>query len=111
MKHPAWAAWNDAKLTQDFPPSSTAAGGAYGISGDRLPNASRLSGNLSFDQEFPLGHQVTGSAGASVSYIGDSLGIFQSTAQPQVFPRYTRTDPRAGIRYDSWNLPVFVSQL
>jgi iron complex outermembrane recepter protein len=107
----AWVAWNNAKLTEDFPGGSTAAGGAYGVSGERLPNTSRFSGNVSIDDEFPVTSAVVGMVGASMSYVGDSLGIFQPTAERQVFPAYARTDLRAGARYESWLINFFVNNL
>src|SRR5262249_17759665 len=46
----AWGAFNNAVLTEDFPSNAT----AYGVSGNRLPFASRLSGYVSIQQEFPI---------------------------------------------------------
>lgn len=102
-----WIAWNDAELTEAFPPGST----GYGVSGDRLPNSSRLSGNLSVDQEFPLWGEVNGFVGGSASYVGDRVGPFRAVAQRQAFPSYTQVDLRAGFRNDSWTANIFVTNV
>jgi outer membrane receptor protein involved in Fe transport len=107
----AWAAWNDAVLTQDFPNTGTA--NAVGSSGDRLPNSSRFSGALSLDQEFPLTGAMTGFVGATLSYFGDRRDVFTSifAASPerQYLPAYARTDLRGGARYETWTLNLFVN--
>ena len=45
----AWLSYDDAALTKAVP-----TGGAYGVSGNRVPNTSRYSGNLSVAQEFAV---------------------------------------------------------
>jgi outer membrane receptor protein involved in Fe transport len=103
----AWAAWNDAELTEDFPATRT----AYGVAGDRLPYSSRFSGNLSVDQDFPLARGLVGFAGASVSYIGEREGIFRSSPQRQLFPSYAQTDLRFGAKYDAWTVNAFITNV
>jgi iron complex outermembrane receptor protein len=102
----AWVAWNDAALTEPFP-----LGPVYGVSGDRLPYSSRVSGNLSADQEFALAKSITGFVGASVSFVGDREGVFTGSPQRQNFPSYAQTDLRAGLRYDSWTANFFVNNV
>ncbi len=105
-----WIAWNDAELTEDFPASST----IYGFAGDRLPTSSRFSGNISVDREFPLRGDLEGFVGGSVSYVGERLGLLKSKASTpdrQVFPAYTKTDLRAGVRYESWTVNLFVNNV
>jgi outer membrane receptor protein involved in Fe transport len=102
----SWVAWNDAELTQAFPP-----GPAAGHSGDRLPFSSRFSGNIGFDQEFSLIGRAMGELGASISYVGNRLGGFTANGIRQVFPAYTQTDVRAGARLDSWSVDLFVNNL
>jgi iron complex outermembrane recepter protein len=46
-----------------------------------------------------------------VSYVGDRVGEFQSDPQRQTYPSYTRTDLRAGIKYDSWTATLFVNNV
>lgn len=103
----AWAAWNDAQLTEDLPPTSN----VHAFDGDRLPNSSRFSGSFSLEQEFPVAG-MTGFWGGSVSYNGDRKGLF--TGDPQLrqsFPGYAKTDLRAGVKRDAWNAHVFVNNV
>jgi len=103
----AWFTYSDAKLAQSFPNTST----LYGVSGDRLPYGSRISGNFSVDEEFPLPAGITGFVGAAVSYIGDRLGNFQAAPTRQDFPAYTKTDLRAGVRVEAWTVNLFVNNV
>jgi outer membrane receptor protein involved in Fe transport len=104
-----WIAYGDAKLTEGFPAGST----AFASSGDRLPFSSRVSGNFSVDQHFPLASSVTGFIGGSVSYVGDREGSFAgaAVAPRQNFPSYTQTDVRAGVKYDAWTVNAFVNNV
>ena len=112
-----WIALNNAKLTEDFPPASIASGGAYGLSGDTLPYASRFTGNLSVQDEFPLNEVVTGVVGGSVGYVSDRLGAFQplslegAITPRQYYPSYAKTDVRAGLKYKSWSTILFVNNV
>jgi outer membrane receptor protein involved in Fe transport len=108
----SWVVWNDAELTEPFPANSL----AYGVSGDRLPYSSRFSGNLSIEDTFPLTANVVGSIAAEVSYVGDRQGVFQGVGPTaplprQTFPAYAKTDLRAGLRYDSWSVNAFVTNV
>ena len=103
----AWVAWNDAELTRDLPLHSS----AYGVSGDRLPYSSRFSGNLAADQEFPIAGQWIARGGASLSYVGPRVGIFQVTPQRQIFGGYTRLDLHGGLRYSTWTADLFANNL
>lgn len=110
----AWLAWNDAELTEDFPafllPSK------YGRRGDRLPISARFSANLSLEQEFVLGHGMTGFAGGSVSYVGERLDVFKAApggvpiARP-VLPAYAKTDLRIGVRYETWTVTALATNV
>ena len=102
-----WLTWDDAVLTQAFPSTST----AYGVSGDRLPNSTRFSGNLSLQQDFRVTGTLTGFAGAAVSYVGDRVGTFRATSERQSFPAYTQANLRFGVMYDSWTTNLFVTNL
>jgi outer membrane receptor protein involved in Fe transport len=111
----AWMAWNEAELTEDFPPLDQG-GFAQGFSGDRLPNSARFSGSFSLDQEFPFTAQVTGFVGGSVSYIGNRIGLFRnrfvpSPAERQSLPGFAKTDLRAGARYESWTVNLFANNV
>jgi iron complex outermembrane recepter protein len=100
----AWGSYNDAQLTEDFP-----TGQIFGQSGDRLPYGARTSGSLSADQEFPLGSSLTGSIGASISYVGDRKGAFQPTPVREEYPSYTQVDLRGRIGNGSWDIDLFVN--
>jgi outer membrane receptor protein involved in Fe transport len=104
-----WGAWNDAELTQPFPLNTT----AYGVAGDRLPLSSRFSSHFAINQEFPLAGEWSGFAGASVSYVGDRLGVFAATSQiqRQDYPGYTKTDLRMGVRRDAWTATIYANNV
>jgi iron complex outermembrane recepter protein len=101
-----WVAWNDAQLTAGFPTDA-----AYGVSGERLPFSSRFSGNASIQQDFPITDRATGYVGGTVSYVGDRLGVFTSTPARQDLPAYAKTDLRAGVKYQSWDLDFYANNV
>jgi outer membrane receptor protein involved in Fe transport len=105
----AWVAFDNAVLTDSFGASAT----VYGGSGDRLPDSSRWSGNFSLNQDFPLSGQTTGFVGAVASYVGNRQGYFtgapEEPAPRQYYPSYTKTDLRAGIRYEEWTAAAYVN--
>ncbi len=104
----AWGALSEAQLTESFPATSTVRGAA----GDRLPFSARFSGNLSIDQQFPLGSRLDGFAGASVSYVGDRKGSFTGgTGVRQELPAYTQLDLNAGVKRDSWTVNVYANNI
>ena len=109
LKLAAWIAWNDAKLKEPLPPGGP--GTAVGDAGDRLPYSSRFSGSLSIDQEISVTAALRAFASASVSYVGSREGIFVPSPQRQTFPGYTKTDLRAGVRYETWSANLFVNNL
>jgi len=103
----AWLAWDNATLTEAFP----AATGAYGAVGDRLPDSSRFSGNVSAEERFLLAGDLSVFFGGSVSYVGERIGEFTATPQRQPFPGYAQTDLHAGAKYNSWTLNLFVNNV
>jgi iron complex outermembrane receptor protein len=105
----AWISLNDAVLTEPFPATSQ----EYGASGDRLPDSSRFSGNLSVDQTFPIVDRLNGFVGAATSYVGDRLGVFTVRAAPQRqdLAAYVKTDLRAGVKLDTWTGNLFVNNI
>ena len=100
-----WVAYNEAVLTQAFPPTSA----AIGQSGDRLPFSSRVSGNLSLQEEFPISQGAKAYVGEMFTYVGDRLGIFLATPERQYFPSYTQLDLNAGIRLDGWSVNAYLN--
>jgi outer membrane receptor protein involved in Fe transport len=107
----AWIAWNRAELSEAFPANGFAAGAA----GDRLPYSSKISGNVSADQDFSLTSRWSGFVGGSVSYVGDREGNFASSfAVPpvrQYFPAFAQIDLHGGVRSDPWTVNLFVTNV
>ena len=108
-----WSSYDDAVLTQPFP-----AGPTYGAAGNPLPNTPKWSANLSLQQEFPLWSSATGFVGGQVMYQGDRKSVFNGFAADgvtplprQEFPAYTRTDLRAGIKFDSWSVNAYINNV
>lgn len=105
-----WLAWNNAYLADVAPGVLFSAVGR-----DRLPYSSRFSGHFSAEQEFPVGDRMTAFLGASVTYAGRRFGGFRSTFEAaqgrQIFPAYTQTDARAGVRYDDWAVNLFINNI
>jgi iron complex outermembrane receptor protein len=102
-----WVNWDDAALTTTLPESS----GLYGVPGSSLPYSIHFSGNLSVEEQFPLVRDLTGFVGGILSYVGQRTGDFTSTPVRQIFPAYAKTDLRAGLKYDSWTLNLFVNNV
>jgi iron complex outermembrane recepter protein len=103
------ASLNDARLTQNLPPVST----AFGYSGERLPYSEPYSGSLSVDQEWPLVRDWVGFVGGRVNYVGAREGEFRlSLSDPRIhFPAYTEADLRFGVRDESWVVNLFVNNV
>jgi iron complex outermembrane recepter protein len=107
----AWIVWNEAELTKALPVPNPLS--AFGLVGDRLPNSSRYSGNVSLEQQFPLLSDWNAFVGGAVSYVGDRIGPFRPTVAPlrETLPDYTQVDLRAGVRNDSWTANLFVTNV
>ena len=103
----ASATYDDAVLTEAFPASST----AVGVVGDKLPNTSPFAGHISINQDFPLWGESEGYVGAAVSYVGNSYSIFLATPQRQLFPAFTKTDLRAGVRCGAWSFSAYANNV
>lgn len=103
----AWGTFDNAVLTQAFPANST----VTGAPGDRLPITARFSGNVSVQEEFPLGNDTTGFVGGQFSYVGDRDGLFVAAPPRQIYPAYTKTDLRAGVKYDSWTINLYANNV
>jgi iron complex outermembrane receptor protein len=107
----AWGTWDEAELTEPFPPIAS----AYGVAGDPLPFAARASGYSSVEQQFPLSDQWRGFVGAAETYVGKRLGGFlsgpPSVTPRQEYPAYAKTDLRAGARQGSWTLNLFANNV
>jgi len=104
----AWINYNDAQLAEDLPSNSL----GVAVEGDRLPYSSRMSGNLSIDEEFPMWGDASGYVGASVIYVGEREGAFQLGPTPRsTFPSYVQWNLRAGVKFDNWTLDAFVNNV
>jgi iron complex outermembrane recepter protein len=104
----AWVAWNDATLTESFPPTSIT---ARGTAGDRLPYSPRFSGNFAIDQTFSLTGRLTGAVGGAVSYVGERRGDFWALPQRQIYPAYAQVDLHSALSYDSWTVNLYVNNV
>ena len=110
----SWVAFNHALLT-DVPQDSP----LVVFKDSRLPYSARWSGNLSVDKAFRLGTNVTASAEASLSYVGDRKGRFFTscvgatcTGFPQEnFRSYTQLDLRAEATFSSWTISAFINNV
>jgi iron complex outermembrane receptor protein len=102
-----WYSYNNAVLTRPLPANSP----SFGVPGDRLPLSSRNSGNVSVEQEFAAGRAATAFVGGQVSVVGDRMGTFTNSATRQLFPGYTKTDVRGGVRLDAWTVSVYANNV
>jgi iron complex outermembrane recepter protein len=102
-----WGSYDDAVLTESFPPASP----VKGVTGNRLPFSAKSSGSLTFRQEFPLIGSVTGFAGATLSYVGDRLGQFLATSARADYPSYTKVDLQAGAHMNDWTLNLYANNV
>jgi len=105
----AWAAWNDAELTEDMPSNLL----AVGREGDTLPYSQEFSGYLSLDQVFPLDSGLSIFLGGAVAYVDDRLGHFVNgiAASRAELPSYTEVNLHAGLRGDQWQLAAYVNNV
>jgi iron complex outermembrane receptor protein len=103
----ASSAYTDAVLTKDTP------NGTFGKSGDRLPFSPTWSGNLSADYLFPFRAGLDGNLGGGITYIGDRMSTFTSSALAQRFQlrSYTTADLHAGVQSMNWNVSLYVKNL
>jgi outer membrane receptor protein involved in Fe transport len=102
-----WISYDDAKLTQGF---------AYGVTGDKLPNAPEFSAHASAEQDFTLTSDWTGFAGADLSYIGQEIGVFNTSllgggGPRDIYPAYTKLDLRVGAKADLWRVELYATNL
>lgn len=105
----AWVSWNDAELTKDLPPEST----AIGNKGDRLPWSSRTSGSLSIRQEFTVTTDMTAFVGGTAAYVGKRKDVFgDANATRAEFPSYSKFDVLAGAEFnESWKVSLYCNNV
>ncbi len=99
--------YTHAVLTSDTPP------GTYGRTGDRLPYSPTWSGNLAADYTFPLSGMWSGNVGAGVTYVGDRMNGFTSSADAERFRlrSYTTAHLHAGVQSMHWKIQLYVKNL
>lgn len=103
-----WLDYDDAVLTQKFQSNAT----VKGTTGDRLPIDPHWSWHISADQQIPLTAEVTGFVGGEISYVGYRQGQFTATAGTRFqMPAYTKTDLRAGVKYDAWTVNFYANNV
>jgi outer membrane receptor protein involved in Fe transport len=100
-----WATYDNAVLTSNFPANSA----AVGLSGNKLPYSSRVSGNISINQDVAVTTSIIGFARVELSYVGDRSGPFSGTPERQDFPAYTKVDLRAGAKTGQWRFNIYVN--
>jgi iron complex outermembrane receptor protein len=99
----ATATYTNARLA-DAVPSVKA------VSGERLPNAPRISAAIRADYRMSLGNDWTGIAGASWSYIGNRTVSYDASVSPLQYdlPKYQTVDLRLGADHGSLGLSVYL---
>lgn len=100
-----WVTYDEAVLVDMLPSNST----VVGYPGEQLPIAPRYSGQLSIQKDFPLGDHISGFVSGAVNYVGSRYDAFVAAPPRQYFPAYTRTDLRAGVKYDSWTVSAYAN--
>jgi outer membrane receptor protein involved in Fe transport len=94
-----WVTWDESKAS--IPPTSS----LYSTNGQSLPYFPKWSGNLSIDQQFPVG-SFEGFAGATVAYIaarGGGGGL--------VFPSYAKADLHVGLERGDWTARLYANNV
>ncbi|WP_286772992.1 TonB-dependent receptor, partial [Sphingomonas sp. 66-10] len=103
-----WVAYNDSKLTEDFPAAARLAA----FKGDRLPYSARWSGNISANHTIALSDTTDAFFGGNLSYVGKRIGTFQPDPLRAVFPSYWQFDLTAGLKWNNgWRFNAFVNNL
>jgi iron complex outermembrane receptor protein len=104
----SWVTWDDAVITSNPPNSSY-----YAVPGDVLPYSTRFSANASVEQLYAVNRDWTLFANGTVSYVGERLEDFlSSAATPRAdLPGYADINLRAGAKYRRWTLSVFIDNV
>jgi len=94
-----WLTWDESKAS--IPPTSS----LYSSNGQSLPFFPKWSGNLSIDQQFPVG-SFEGSAGVAIAYTGARGG-----GGGLVFPSYAKTDLHVGLQRGVWTARLYADNV
>lgn len=100
-------AWTDAKLTEPTP------NGTYGQPGDRLPFSAEWTSSLGAGYSFPLSSGWNANFGGRVTYVGDRMSSFTSSAQAERFRlrSYSTAKIYAGIQSLHWSINAYINNL
>lgn len=100
--------YTDATLGEDLPSVST----AIGFDGDRVPGVAKWRGSITGEYEFALSTQLNGYAQVSGSFRSKSATAFNSADPNYVeVDSYWLWDAAVGVRYDEWDLRLFVQNI
>ncbi|MBV1835295.1 TonB-dependent receptor [Novacetimonas pomaceti] len=93
--------YTNAHLTSSFN-----TGTVYGRSGNLLPYTARITGDIHADYNFDINEHWSGHVGAEYSYVGDRLGVFQSSAAIPRYrlPAYSQVNFNMGIQHGRYSL-------
>jgi iron complex outermembrane recepter protein len=101
-----WVDYDNSVLTTTINNPST-----YASAGSLLPFATRLSGDVSIQQNFREIQGVTPFASVDASYTGHRLGILQPTAARQSYPGYTQTNVQMGLNHRTFTANLFINNV
>lgn len=109
-----WEVWDEAVLTTAFPQTGSFTSSSFGRPGDSLPYSSRWSGNISINQEFPVG-KMTGYIRPWASYVGSRWNGFAASeageADRVLLPSYIEFSMLAGVKYEGWKVDLSVRNI
>jgi outer membrane receptor protein involved in Fe transport len=95
-------AYIDARLTEDTPASFG------GLAGDWLPLSPAFAGTASAAYQRPLRGGLSGFSGLEWHYDGERMSEFEFGAPRQRLPAYSTVNLRAGLKFESYTLTVYV---
>jgi outer membrane receptor protein involved in Fe transport len=100
----ATAAYVDAYLTQDAPEVG-------GVNGERLPRIPRVNAALGSEYGWNVAGARRAFVGANWRYVGNSFSDYSNVASRMLLPSYNVLDLRAGLRWSSLWVILFVKNI
>jgi iron complex outermembrane receptor protein len=107
----------DARLASDLPASVVSAG-TPGVTGDPMPFVPHWQATGQAEYDHPLTDRITGYLQGDFAYHGSSFSAFEPTTAAQnaagngdydtAIPAYWLLDLKAGVRWDKYDVSVFV---
>jgi outer membrane receptor protein involved in Fe transport len=98
------AAYTDAELREDLPPSPD----LRGQKGNRLPGSAKWTLAATGNYEFPIGAGWRGDVGGAFRYVGDRLSTVSGDPRVLQIGSYETLDVNIGASNDDWNVSLFV---